>query len=69
MREWLWCVSEIKKNKTKFKDKSIKKYFIIKSMALKKTKKVIWKELSDKENYSASEESKNSEREESKNWN
>ena len=67
MREWLRCALEIKKNKIKFKDKPIKKYFIMKSMVLKKTQKVIQKELSDEENYSASEESENSEREESKN--
>ena len=56
MKEWLRCAVEMKKNKIKFKDKPIKKYFIMKSTILKKNKKRIWTELSEEE-YSESDES------------
>ena len=46
----------MKKNKTKFKDKPIKKYFIMKNTILKKNKKRIWTKLS--EEYSESDKSK-----------
>ena len=59
MREWLRCASEIKKIKIKFKGKLIKKYFLSKSIVLRKKKKenIKWKELSKEESYSKSEDS------------
>ena len=58
MREWLRCIAEIKKNKTKFKNKPIKKYFVTKSTILMKNKKRIWIELSEEEEHSKSDKSK-----------
>ena len=57
MREQLRCIAEMKKNKTKFKDKPIKKYFIMKSTILKKNKKRIYTKLLEEEEYSESDES------------
>ena len=57
MREWLRYTAEIKRNKIKYKDKLIKKYFILKSKVLKKPKIEKWRESSDKEEYSDSDES------------
>ena len=68
MREQLRCASEIKKNKTRFKDKPIKKYFVLKSVVLRKKKKenIKQKELSKEESYSESEESMKSKSNESR---
>ena len=50
--------SRDEKNKTKFKDKLIKKYFVTKSTILKKNKKRIQTELPEEEEYSESDKSK-----------